>query len=155
MRKDRLVKLLSVLCVIAVSVMAAVLFRGGRVQKFSPPPFEPAAQSGMPEEPACRELDAQVFRVGLCGEVRIREDAAQVWFSNPGDNAVWLGLRILDEEGQILGQTGLLRPGEYVRQVAVTGAAPGTPVILKVMAYEPDTYHSAGSLTVHTYIAEE
>lgn len=30
----------------------------------------------------------------------------------------------------------------------------GTSIVLKVMAYEPDTYHSAGAVTLNTALAD-
>ena len=61
---------------------------------------------------------------------------------------------LLDEKGNILGETGLIRPGEYVRTLTLNGEVkPGTPVTLKIMAYEPETYHSAGAAALNTRIA--
>lgn len=158
MKKNRIIAVLGILCVLSLSIMTLALCRSESDSAFVPPPFEQEAQLGIPSVPeglGYQELDVQVFRVCLCGVVRLHDGAAQVWFANPQDNPVWLKLRILDENGQILGQSGILRPGEYVRQVAVADVKPGTPVILKVMAYEPDTYYSAGALVFHTRIASE
>lgn len=77
-----------------------------------------------------------------------------VYLTNPAENTVWLKLRVLDTNGSILGETGLLRPGEYVRTVALSAApTPGTSITLKIMGYEPDTYLSAGSATLSTTYA--
>lgn len=60
-------------------------------------------------------------------------------------------MRILDEAGNILGESGLLRPGEYVRAVRLEKIPKQpTPVSLKIMAYEPETYYSAGSAVLKT-----
>lgn len=157
MKKDRLIPALAVLCILSLAVMVTALQKSGAQGSFIPPPFEPAALAGTPAVPqglGYRELDVQNFRVGLCGSICLREGAAEVWFVNPQNNSVWLRLRFLDEAGNMLGQTGLLRPGEYVACVPVAGAEPGMPVVLKVMAYEPDTYRSAGALTLHSRIGE-
>ncbi len=157
MKKDRLVPVLGILCILSVFTMVTVLRGSGADNFFTPPPFESGAVSGLPAVPeglGFQQLDAGVFRVNLCGRIRVREGMAEVWFANPAGNSVWLKLRILDEDGNILGQTGLLRPGEYVRGVTVADLPAGTPVVLKVMAYEPDTYRSAGALTLHTCIAQ-
>ena len=157
MRKDRLLPVLTALCMLSLVVVAAALWQSGADAAFAPPPFEPMARTGtpaVPEEAEYRELDAGMFRVGLCGKVRVREGMAEVGFANPAANSVWLRLRILDEEGNILGQTGLLRPGEYVDGMPVGEIPAGMPVVLKVMAYEPETYHSAGAVALHTRIAE-
>ena len=157
MRKDRLIPVLTVLCMLSLAAMAMALWGRGADAAFAPPPFEPMARTGTPAVPegsGYQELDAGMFRAGLCGKVRVREGMAEVRFVNPADNSVWLRLRILDEEGNILGQTGLLRPGEYVDGMPVEEIPAGMPVILKVMAYEPETYHSAGAVALHTRIAE-
>lgn len=157
MRKGRLIPALAVLCMLSLAIMIAVLWRSDADAGFTPPPFEPMARSGTaaaPEGAGYQELDMGAFRAGLCGKIRIREGMAVTCFTNPTDNSVWLRLRILDEDGNILGQTGLLRPGEYVAGVPMGEIPEGTSVVLKVMAYEPDTYHSAGTVTLHTRIAE-
>ena len=158
MTKNWKVIAISALCVLSLTAMVLALSREPQKAEFTPPPFEPEARVGIPEVPEGRgyqELDVQAFRVALCGELRICDGAAEVWFTNPQNNPVWLKLRILDENGEVLGQTGILRPGEYVRQVALPEMKPDTPVTLKVMAYEPETYHSAGALVFHTHIAPE
>lgn len=159
MKKTKLIVVLSVLCALSVAGMVVTLCFGRPRAEFTPPPFEPNAQTGMPAVPEGRgyqELDVDVFRVALCGEVRLQAGTAGVWFTNPAENKVWLKLRVLDAEGKILGQTGIIRPGEYVRQVALSGSVPaGIPITLKVMAYEPETYHGAGALELYTVIAPE
>ena len=107
----------------------------------------------VPEELGWQELDAQAFQVGVCGAVVLEGSQADVWLTNPESNTIWLKLRILDEDGDVLGETGLIRPGEYVQSVTFdTVPAPGTAISMKVMAYEPETYHSAGAVTLNTTI---
>ena len=158
MKKDRMIGALTVLCVFSVIMMMLALNRPDSGAAFTAPPFEPAAEPGVPNVPenlGYQELDVQLFRVNLCGEIQSREGAAAVWLTNPEGNNVWLKVRILDQGGSILGESGLLKPGEYVRWVEAEGILPGSPVVLKVMAYEPETYHSAGTVTFHTQIAAQ
>lgn len=159
MKKTNLIIILSILCAASVVGMVLALCFGRPRADFTPPPFESNAQTGAPLVPEMRgyqELNVGIFRVFLCGEVCLEDDAADVWFTNPAENHVWLKLRILDAEGVVLGQTGILRPGEHVRQVALSEpVAVDTPIVLKVMAYEPETYHGAGALELHTVIAAE
>lgn len=158
MEKHKVIAVLFTVCILSLTVMVLALCWGQPEAEFVQPPFEPTAQRGIPEVPegiGYQKLDAQAFRVALCGELHVRDGGAEVWFTNPEDNAVWLKLRVLDEDGQLLGETGLLRPGEYVRQVVLTENGRDTPVALKVMAYEPGTYYSAGSVVLHTRITVE
>ena len=153
----RIVRFLTLLCIISVSIMMLALLVGGKSDPFAPPPFDPEARAGMPEVPedlSWQILDTGPFRAGLCGILIPERNWIPVWFTNPSQNTVWLRLRLLDKQGQILGETGLLRPGEYLHSVAVDPLPPaGTPVTLKVMAYEPETYHSAGAFTLRATIS--
>lgn len=152
------IRLLAVLCAVSLVMMTAALLFGGNNGAFVPPPFDPAAQTGSPAVPAgmgYQELDAGVFRAALCAQIVAENGTAAVYLTNPLDNGLWLKLRLLDENGNLLGETGLIRPGEYVRQVPLRAVPePGDPLVLKVMAYEPETYHSQGSVTVNTHVAE-
>ena len=143
------------LCVIvAAVVMVAALISGGREGDFIPPPFDSAAQTGVPEVPTDAgygEMDAKEFCFSAAGELTAKDGSVDVWLTNPEKNTVWLKVRILDEKGNTLGESGLLRPGEYVRTVSLdTVPEKSVAVSLKIMAYEPDTYRSAGAATLNT-----
>ena len=61
--------------------------------------------------------------------------------------------RILDEQDAVLGESGLIRPGEYVQAVKLDTVPRSTAnVSLKIMAYEPETYYSAGSARLKTVL---
>ena len=79
-----------------------------------------------------------------------------MWLTNPVSNTVWLKVRVLDEKGNTLGETGLIKPGEYVQSVTLdTVPKTGKPIVLKIMAYQPDTYYSEGAVSLNTKISEE
>ncbi len=147
-------------CFLAVLGMAlALALTGGKVAQteFTPPPFEATAQSGVPE--VTDESWMQIYRDGMnfsahiCGKVVLDGHTADVYFTNDDGNGVWLKLRVLDEKGSILAETGLLKPHEYVKRVTFdTVPQSGVTVKLKIMAYEPDTYYSAGAVTLNTTV---
>ena len=155
------VPVLAAVCLLCLAVMTiALICTGTSSQKeFTPPPFEKTAVSGTPEVPeelGWQELDAQAFQVGVCGAVLLEGNRADIWLTNPESNTVWLKLRIMDENGTVLGETGLIRPGEYVQSVTFdTIPAPGATISMKVMAYEPETYHSGGAVTLNTVVQVE
>lgn len=157
-RKNWAVPVLAMVCLLRLVMMvAALVYTQSPAQKeFTPPPFEETAVSGtldVPEESGWQELDDQVFRVSVCGDVVLEGNRADVRLTNPEDNTVWLKLQILDEAGKVLGETGLIRPGEYVQSVNFdTVSASGTEISMKVMAYEPETYHSSGAVILNTII---
>lgn len=156
-KKNTPLILAATICVLSLIVMIFALTGQKEPQaagEFTPPPFDSAAVVGTPAVPdglGYSELDCQVYKVSLCGKPGANGD---IWLTNPETNTVWLKVRVLDEKGNILGETGLLRPGEYVRTVALSAVPKsGTPITLKIMAYEPDTYHSAGAASLNTTFA--
>lgn len=146
-------------CFLAVLGMILSLALTGKKaeETFTPPPFASAAQSGMPHVTV--ESYTQIYKDGMsfsahvCGRIILQGNTADVYFTNDADNAVWLKLRILDEEDRILAETGLLKPYEYVKAVTFDTLPPnGARVKLKIMAYEPETYYSAGAVTLNTTV---
>ena len=162
-KKNYILPLAAVLCVLSLAVMVFALTRQEEIPtemgEFTPPPFESAAVVGSPAVPdglGWQELDARVYKVGICGKFIPKGNSADIWLTNPEGNTVWLKVRVLDEKGNILGETGLVRPGEYVQSVALdTVPKAGTPIVLKIMAYQPDTYYSEGAVSLNTTISEE
>lgn len=147
------------ICFLAVfGMILSLVLTGGKSKQaaFTPPPFE-AAQSGIPN--ATDESWMQIYRDGMnfsahiCGKVVLNGKSADLYFTNDDSNEVWLKLRILDEEDNILAETGLLKPNEYVRTVTFDTVPKNRANIkLKIMAYEPDTYYSAGAVTLNTTV---
>lgn len=146
-----------VLCLIMMSVSLAYM-GAGRDEEFSEPPFDSMACAGTPnvgDDLGWSNVDAQAFRVSICGVFAPKEREVEVWLTNPSDNDVWLKVRVVDDSGSVMGETGLIRPGEYVRSVSLDRVPPqGQRVALKVMAYQPQTYYSEGSVSLETVVSE-
>lgn len=148
-------------CVLALLGMALALASGEQASPaaFTPPPFDERARSGTPEVPESlgwAELDAQAFKASVCSVLAPVGNTVDVYLTNPGSSTVWLKLRVLDAAGNILGETGLIKPGEYVQSVTLTtipGA--GAAITLKLMAYQPDTYYSEGAVSLSTTITAD
>lgn len=151
------IPILVVCFVVLLFVMMAALGISKHPQStFVPPPFETAAKTGIPDVPDSLGYSEPYqagmnYRFGVCANVNVSESKATVFFTNPEENTVWLKIRVLDENNELLGESGLLRPGEYVQYVTLSKELEdGTPIQLKIMGYEPDTYYSAGAATVTT-----
>ncbi|MBQ8404508.1 MAG: hypothetical protein IJX55_08825 [Clostridia bacterium] len=154
-------KILIALAVLSVAAMVSSLcLTGGREVEFTPPPFDADAVAGTPSVPdgfGYGEFwqEGMTYRFSVCGNVTADGTEATLYFTNSEGNEVWLKLRVLDKGGKILGETGLIKPGEYVEKVTLSGTfEAGTEIVLKVMGYEPETYYSAGSVSLRTKIGE-
>ena len=157
--KKAAIPVLCVLCAAALVFLLVALFRPAQEKAvFVPPAFDTAATAGTPDVPeslgySLLSRDDMAYAVGLCGRIVANGDMADVYFTNPAGNSVWLKLRLYDPSGTVLAETGLLRPGEYRQSVLLNRPVEsGEAVVLKVMSYEPDTYHSMGSVTLNTKI---
>lgn len=129
-----------------------------KTSEFVPPDFEAAAVQGTPEveeSMGYTELykEGMAYRVSVCGVPTVDGQDLTVYFTNTEGNEKYLKLRVLDTGGNILGETGLLRPGEYVKTVTLTKSlAAGENIKLKIMGYEPETYESAGSVSLNVTV---
>lgn len=145
---------LCILLAVSAIGLLVVLVLPEKKGSFVPPALEAAAESGLPEVSETlgyTELyqDGMAYRVSVCGIPVMEEKNAVVYFTNVQENACYLKLRVLDSSDRMLGETGLLRPGEYVRTVALTKELPaGTTLKLKVMSYHPETYESEGTVVL-------
>lgn len=144
------------MCLITIVVMIAVLIVGNKKTQinFTPPPFDSSAQSGIPDVPenlGYSEFDVQVFTMAVCGKLIYADTKVDVFLTNPESNTYWLKLRIVDEAGKTLGETGLIKPGEYVQSLTLDIVPKSsTAVKLKIMSYEKETYYSGGSASLNT-----
>ena len=152
--------LLGAACVVALLVLIAVARTSAKRQttivgEFTPPPFESAAVFGVPEVDdtlGWSELNVRPgYAAHVCGVLRADADGTvAVWFSSDAGNDVWLKLRLKNADGETIGETGILRPGEYVERLKLDDGAGSGDVTLQVMGYEPETYYSAGSINLTT-----
>lgn len=145
--------ILTVIAVLLALALIAALVWGAwylrQRKKFSPPPFEAAAVEGEPTVSADRGFVYadlwEGLRVGLCGKGKMDGDDLSIYFSSPATNTAWIKVKVYDEDGTLLGESGLLRPGEYVERVALSSRPSGETAKLKVLSYEPETYYSLGA----------
>lgn len=147
----------AVMCIISVSIMILTVFTPKKeIKEFVPPSFDISAQAGIPSvsnEIDWQIIDAKAFAIGICGKVTANGENADIWLYNPKENTVLLKVRIFDSDGTVLGETGLIKPNEYIQSVKLSAIPQqGAPLLLKVMAYQPNTYYSEGTVNINTYI---
>lgn len=128
------------------------------IGEFTAPEFDPNAIAGVPtvdEKLGWAVLDiSEGYSVHVCGVLNADSTGSlPVWFTSDADNTVWVKLRVLDEDGNVLGETGILKPGEYVERLQLKEGTHSCLVTLQVMGYEPETYYSAGSVGLATNLA--
>lgn len=155
-----IVSVLMVCFAVTIGVMIFALCRPNdkKSAEFTQPPFESTAQYGKPEVSenlgySSPNRDDMSYDFAVCGNVTMEGDKAMVYLTNIEGNNAWIKLRVFDEQGNMLGETGLIKPNEYVKYVTLSKALEvGTKIKLKIMGYEPHTYYSAGAASLNTQI---
>lgn len=162
-KKNRVLPILVGVLAVSFIAMIVALCLSGKEQtpgEYVKPTFDATAVQGTPAPDASlgyTELyqEGMAYRVSLCGAPTVDGDGLTVYFTNSASNKKYLKLRVLDDDGNTLGETGVLRPGEYVRSVTLSKkVAPGTSLKFKVLGFEPDDYTSAGSVTLNVKTAD-
>lgn len=153
-KQNRLVLILAGVAAAAIVVMIIALCT---MNNFDPPPFEKNAVRGVPEAPeelGYSTLDVEAgYSVGLCSNLTAKDGAVDIYLTNPETNTLWLKVRIYDSAGNILGESGILKNGEYVKSVALSSVpSERSDVKLKIMGYEPKKYTSRGAVELNTVL---
>lgn len=153
-REKIVVSLVGAVCALSLLVMGVVLYRHNQTPPFQPPAFDPAAQVGTPtvaQEYQWTPVEVtDGYTISLCAQPRVEGDEAVVYLTSPQDNQVWVKLRLLSPTGEVLGESGVVRNGEYVERVTLTQTVTqDMPVVMQVVAYTPETWYSAGNVQLH------
>ena len=85
------------------------------------------------------------FTLGLCTNALIQGERLYLYFTSHEDNEVLLRVTVSDEDGTLLGETGVITPGHFLPDVALSALPKGEKLTLRVISYEPNTYYSRGT----------
>lgn len=144
------------LLIVAFGVAAAVwAYQYYRPEAFVRPDFDAAAVSGTPKVDerygySTLQVDEK-YTVMLCGVPANDGRNVEFYITNPADNGVWFRGEVLSAGGEVLASTGVLRQGEYLPHVTLAEPLTEreTPVTLRIIAYEPDTWRSRGNVNLN------
>lgn len=149
---------MAIVCGISIVAMITSIIVVSHIEVSSSlPTFDLTAVDGTPDNPgeswSLIYRDGMEFSAHLCGEVILVDRKADIYFTNDEGNTVWMKLRIYDQAGNIIAETGLIKPGQYIKTIPFTDVpARGQKISMKIMTYQPDTYYSEGAVTITTTI---
>ena len=160
LKGNKLLIVLSLACAVAIIVMIVALCipRKAEQKPFASPSFDNSAIAGdpaVPENSGYNVLyqDGMSFKVGICGKVNVHGSTADIYLTNLEENEVWLKARFYDSKGNVAGESGLIKPGEYLKSVELVSEPKASEqYTIKIMSYEPDTYNSLGAVTINPKI---
>lgn len=136
-----------------IMIVSLCIPKKAEPKPFMPPSFDDRATVGEPIVPddlgySILYREGMSFKVGVCGKINVTNNYADVYLTNISENDVWLKVRFYDQSGHILGESGLIRPGEYLQSITLNHISDTKGITVKVMSYEPETYRSLGAITL-------
>lgn len=143
---------MTLICCAAIAIAYNFRAKPHEVE-YTPPSFENEAIEGAPEAGELAAygtmeipLSSGSCKVSMDAAPKLNDQNLEVYFTNEAGNDVWLKLIIYDAQGDVVGESGILRSGEYVKSVVLNEAvADGEKLGAKILTYEADTYYSLGA----------
>lgn len=161
-RSTRKNKLKTVVCIALTVTISVALSLGCYLLLYSPPAFEKNVQLGVPSPPETatyQEIAAQDgYVIGMSGRISVHNSQADVYLANLEGNNVWIRMTMMDNSENILGQSGIIRPGEYLQTLPISldlQQYKTAAVVIQIDGYVPDTYESAGSFQIKANLVGE
>ena len=147
--------ILSVIIIVAILAIAGVIIYSMLI-KYEPPKFEPFASAGTPTPEESFLYDEVTsgfgYKFSIASNLYQQEDRSlKIYLTNPSDNDVNIMCEIRSaDEDKLLYESGLLHPGEYIESLDPAGEFDNIKYDVNVLihAFEPETYHSAGTTTL-------
>ena len=158
MIKNKITIVLSTILIILISIIIFLLININSKKQFKKPEFANAATS-IPEKLEYKEKAIKVsegYSLYIDPIPKLdQNDNLSINLVSLEENKIWIKVRILNAKEEIIGETGLIKPGEYLEKVQINQQlSENDQITYKIMGYEKDTYRSAGTISLNTRIGE-
>lgn len=157
--KYRSVVIIGSLAVLSTIIMIFALnFSKEHSEKYNPPEFEENVLiniDNIPDNVGWEEInyEGMEYSFGLCNEILFEENIAKIYFSNSKSNDVWLKIRVYDMSNNMIFESGIIKPDEYIDLIKLNKKMNDNDKIkIKIMSYEPNTYYSRGEIILNTSV---
>lgn len=138
---------------LALLILVASIMLYNYKKSYKPPAFEVSAVQGEPqvdpEHGYSTMALSDAFRVTMCGAPPGTANSLDLYLTNEKTNKFYLLFQVYSA-GELVAQTGLVKPGEYVKTIELMKPLqPGDNEIdIKAMALLYDSYYSGGTLNL-------
>ena len=158
MKKNKITIILSVILIILVSIIIFLLININSKKQFKKPEFDKNATT-IPEKLEYKEKAIKIsegYSLYIDPIPKLdQNDNLSINLVSLEENKIWIKVRILNAKEEIIGETGLIKPGEYLEKVQINQQlSENDQITYKIMGYEKDTYRSAGTISLNTRIGE-
>ena len=158
MKNKKNIIILSIVLVILILFIIFLMITIEKKTNFHAPNFELNTTEKIPE---IIDYESSIIDVSdgysfyIEGVPHIEKENLIINFISPKDNNIWIKIRILDEKDNIIGESGLIKPGEYLKQIKLKKKlSKKSNITYMIIGYEKDTYMSAGTIKLNTKVGD-
>jgi len=155
MKKNKFVIILVGVLFILISIIILLFVSIERKNKFIEPAFDKNV-SAIPKdiiyEPSVIEV-SEGYNIYIDAVPSIKDNKLVVNFISLETNNIWIKIRLLNENEGIVGESGLVKPGEYLKSIILDKKINNNDkIIYEIIGYEIDSYLSAGTIKLNTKV---
>lgn len=163
-RQKKIIKVLICIVLIICIISIIILFSKDSIKKigeFHIPDMEESAITGKPENIPKEYMyqEAKVndnYVVYLCASPVFKNKILTIYFTSSIVNKGLIKIRILDSDNNIIGESGLISPNSYIKDIELNNKINDKEMItVKVMNYEKETYYSLGEIKLSIIARKE
>lgn len=156
MKEKKKLILLSGILIILIVLIILLSINIKQKGTFVKPEFDSNALNEVPENIEYKDSTLNIsenYDVYINGLPTIENNKLIVNFISMKENNIWIKLRVLDETGKTIAESGLVKPGEYLKSVTLNKKISNEDKITyMIIGYEIDTYLSAGTVKLNTKV---
>lgn len=151
----KLISLISILIVL-ILIIIVLFINIQNKSTFKKPKFDEFATSNIPNELKYKESVINIsdgYSIYIDGIARKEEDNLIINFVSIESNNIWIKIRITDEGKNVIAESGLIKPGEYLKSIKLRKqVSENENITYMIMGYEKDNYMSAGTVSLNTKV---
>ena len=143
---------ITVVAVFLIAALVIVIVRNNKPEGYVNPTFDEGCTAiNFEEAPGNKVGVTDGFTVAVPNAISGDKNGINVCFASAPDNKGNIKLELIDDNGNIVAESGLIKPGEYLETVSKVYKKNlpknDCEITIKVLTYEPETYVSLGSCT--------
>ena len=158
MKDKKKIIILSFVLLILIIIIILLSINIKNKSTFVKPEFDINILTEIPESIDYKDSTLNIsenYDVYINGLPKVEDDNLVIDFISLKENNVWIKIRVLDETEKVIAESGLVKPGEYLRSINLSKQKQkNDKIIYMIIGYEIDTYLSAGTIKLNTRIGE-
>lgn len=155
MKKNKKIIILFIILVILISIIISLAININNKKKFNKPNFEKNV-SVIPEDIDYESSVIEVsegYRIYITPNPSVKDNKLVINFISMSENDIWIKIRILNSDEEVISKSGLVKPGEYLESVKLNSKLNvNDNIIYEIIGYEIDSYLSAGTIKLNTKV---